>query len=86
MSFSVQKVAFKTDDLLGVFIKIVFIVTIIYCSPGSVLVEPVRSQFLFALFVCLSSIIIAEFWILQYLLFLLLLDDSVKATVHLSKS
>lgn len=46
--FLVRKVAFKKDDLMGVFIRIVFMVTITCFGPGSVLVEAVRSQFLFA--------------------------------------
>lgn len=51
----VQKVAFKKDDLLGFFIKVVFMVTTIYFSPGSVLLEAVGSQFPFASFVYFLS-------------------------------
>lgn len=61
---SVQTVAFIIDDL-GVFIKIVLLVTVTYFSPGSGLVEAAGSQILFAWFVCSSFTIRALLWTLS---------------------
>lgn len=73
MTKKIFKIFKYLKSMIWVFLlKLSFLVTVTYFSTGSVLLEAAGRKFLFAHF---SSLVVAQFWILPYLLFLVLLDD-----------